>query len=270
MRERRRVGLAAEREARAAAEAKPWERLRPAERIARLMNLGDTRNGEPDAWHWRTVAEILDERAILNERMRLRWYLNGLILTAYNRLVSAFRASSRSKLSVWTVRNGPQSTITVWLNRQTQILFATRTGPRPRRRRILPPSEALAELFLAASGNVLRCSECGRWFARASGKQKACTATCADRARKRRLRGGRRREDVQRANHARVGAAEYGHGYFETTSPWIGGSTSWDARWEAKCAAVEAAGPSTMGPARNVPLRFERPRLRSYRTPRRT
>jgi hypothetical protein len=266
---RRRSILERERNERAAIEARPWEPLLPAERIARLMNLGDTGSahtatGGADWGYWRTVAEIAGERTITE-----RWDVNGLLLTAYKRLVSAVRTNADTKLSVWTVRTGPKSTITVWLHRQTQILYAKRTGPRARATSG-SPAETLAGLFRAASGKVLRCLECGRWFARIDQRQRACSTSCADRNRKRQQRGGDgRRTPVQRANLAPVRGADYGLGYFTTGQDWIGGTTNWNARQEAARAASETENASTMGPAQYVPVRFNRPRSRSRRTPRR-
>jgi hypothetical protein len=221
-----------EQEQRAAAEALPWPRLRPAERIAKLMNLGDT-GGVRDVWHWRTIAEIIGSQTI---ETRNEW--NGLLMTAYHALTRAVRTRAGEPRSVWTVRTGPRSTVTVWLDRKTQTIYAKRTGPRPPRSE-RSPYQVLAELFLATSGKLLRCVECGRWFPRRDQRQRSCATACADRARKRRQRGGGRRTPVQRARQGYTSAVDFGlehHG--DSGSDWIGGSTNWNARHAAYLAEM--------------------------------
>jgi len=168
----------------------PIRILPPATRAAMLLRLGPCTpyakvSPAERAVRGREIEEIVGEA--LPEQMHT-------LLDASFRKVAGRLAlgtyDNGNEQALWTVRDGADRAITVWIYRKRSLLCARVRGPRWRKRRTLPPKWPLfvAELLLSASGKVTRCRACGSWFGKAHARQNHCDTRCADRARGRRHR----------------------------------------------------------------------------------
>lgn len=162
-------------------EAKPKKDLTEAERVCWLMDLPqrppysvlrDERQDVREAW-----LDAVAGRDLANGHEAYEKFLRKAVK------VLTFGAHP------YTVTRDGQVT-TVWLYRKTWTLSAKRTPKLDDR-----PGH-LADLMLAASHHVTRCTGCRAWFPRKTVKQRHCSTRCANAERARRLRtrrGAKRR-----------------------------------------------------------------------------